>query len=63
MNKIKTVDYIYDVTGKISEAVVTYMDGSRRVVKTEYELHEVQLAVNAQQRQVLIENPPGGKPV
>jgi hypothetical protein len=59
MKQIKSVEYVYN--GK--EAVVTYTDGTKRVVTSEAELNEVQENVNAQQRQILIETPPFGKPV
>lgn len=63
MKQIKSVDYVYDNHSNIKEAIVTYLDGSKKIAKTQYELTEIQQTLNAQQRQVLIENPPAGKPI
>jgi hypothetical protein len=62
MKQIKSVEYVYN--GK--EAIVTYTDGTRRVVASAAELNEVQENINVQQqRQILIEKPhlAAGKPV
>jgi hypothetical protein len=59
MKQIKSVEYVYN--GK--EAVVTYTDGTKRVITSAAELNEVEQKVTEQQRQILIETPPSGKPV
>jgi hypothetical protein len=63
MKPIKSVDYVYDNMNNIKEAIVTYLDGSRKVAKTTYELNEIQQTLASQSRQVLIEKPMTGKPV
>jgi hypothetical protein len=63
MKPIKSVDYVYDSMNNIKEAIVTYLDGTRKVAKTSYELNEIQQTIANQQRQVLIEKTPSGKPV
>ena len=63
MNKIHFVDYIYDTNGKVSEAIVTYENGQKKIVKTPYELNEIQQQMANQNRQILIETPPAGKPI
>ena len=63
MKQIQFVDYIYDINGKVTEAVVIFTDGTKKVAKTPHELTEVQIAVSSQQRQILIEKTPAGKPI
>lgn len=64
MKPIKSVDYIYHPNGKdIKECLVTFLDGTKKIAKTSYELNEIQTLINQQQRQILIETPPNGKPV
>lgn len=63
MKPIKSVDYVYDNLSNIKEAIVTYLDGSKTVAKTSYELNEIQQTLANQQRQILIEKVPSGKPV
>lgn len=63
MSQIRSVDYIYDTHNNIKEAIVTYIDGAKKIAKTQYELIEIQQLLSAQNRQILIETPPSGKPI
>jgi hypothetical protein len=63
MTPIKSVDYIYLPNGQVREAIITYVDGTKKVAKTAQDLAEIQQSLNAQQRQILIEKPAAGKPV
>lgn len=63
MKPIKSVDYVYDNMNNIKEAVVTYLDGTKKVARTSYELNEIQQTLATQTRQILIEKPATGKPV
>lgn len=55
MNQIKTISYIYNQQGEVSQAVVVYVNGTQEVVSSKSKILEVQNQLKFQSKQILME--------
>ncbi len=56
MKQINTINYVYNTSGEVAQAIVQYTDGTQEVVSSKNKILEVQNQLKFQSKQILMEN-------